>query len=463
MTERGRDGGAGAPPDDPIRVFAVRTGKGAPITDDDPAAWLLGESRSVEDDAAFFDDLCWRIVGNGVPLWRATLHVAILHPQLLAFGCRWWRERNVTEELAVPLDIEQSPEFLGSPIRPAVLDGEALRYRLREAEGESFALFRRLREEGASDYLCLPLFRAADRHPIVTWTTDAPEGFSDEQVGRLRALTPALAAVVETRAVRRAAATLLDTYLGRVAGPRILAGQIRRGQGERLQAVILAADLRGFTEFSDRLPAEAVIRLLDDYFECVTAAVQGHGGEVLKFIGDGVLSIFPVKGLGDRAAATAALDAAAEALAALDAPGRATGESGPPLRAGFGLHIGEVVYGNVGAPDRLDFTVIGPAVNLAFRLEGLTKELGRPLLASAAFAHAAPRRLVSLGFRVMRGIEKPQEVFGLNEHEPALPTGLVAGLTEAADWPQPRLPSRGGTNSLEVTEEDLVESEIVRV
>ncbi len=411
----GREGERGAAAADPIRIKGTYAGGGRPIATADLVAWLLGHGRSVEQVAAFVDELCWRTVATGPPLWRVTLHTATLHPQIRGLGCRWWRDRGVTEEFTIALGAEESAEFLASPIRGSVLGGEVARFRLAAGQGRGYPLLERLREAGATDYLVLPLFRLLDRHPVTTWATDAPGGFTDDHVARLTALVPPLGAVVEARLRRRIARDLLATYLGRQAGPRVLAGEVRRGRGERVRAVIMASDLRGSTALSDHLPAGEMIELLDGYFERVAEPVQAHGGDVLKFLGDGVLATFPVAELGEAGAAAAALQAAAETLAGLLALRQAPGghPDRPALRAGIGLHLGDVFYGNVGAPGRLDFTVVGPAVNLAFRIEGATKELGRPLLASRAFARAAPTPLVPLGAHRLRGIAEPEELFGL--------------------------------------------------
>jgi adenylate cyclase len=393
-------------------VLGTYSGAGRPIATPDLVNWLLEHGRSIESITEFVDELCWRLVGCGLPLWRVTLHTATLHPQIEGLGCRWWRDRGITEEFTIGLGAEETLEFLTSPIRRSVLDGELARFRLAEGEGHEIRLLRRLREAGATDYLALPLFRLLDRHPVVTWASDATDGFTDAQVARLRALTPALGAVVEARLRRRIARDLLETYLGREAGPRVLAGQIRRGQGERVRAVIMAADLRGSTALSDELPPDEMIELLDAWFERVAEPVQAHGGDVLKFLGDGVLAIFPVEKLGEPGAAAAALRAAGETLTELRAVrGPIGGPARGPLRAGIGLHIGDVFYGNVGAPSRLDFTVIGPAVNLAFRIESITKQLGRPLLASRAFADAVSTPLVFVGTHLLRGLVKPEELF----------------------------------------------------
>ncbi|HEY8013341.1 MAG TPA: adenylate/guanylate cyclase domain-containing protein, partial [Dongiaceae bacterium] len=210
--------------------------------------------------------------------------------------------------------------------------------------------------------------------------------------------------------------TLLDIYLGPTIGQRILQGEVRRGHGERLRAVLMAIDLRGFTSLSDRLPPDELISLLDAYFDAAAAAIGRYGGEVLKFVGDGVLAIFPAAEGEERqmvAAALAAGEAILERLASENVARSAAGQ--PLIRIGIGLHLGEVFYGNVGAADRLDFTAIGPAVNLACRLEGLTKRMGRPLILSKDFAGFCDRKLLSLGFQPVKGLGEPEEVFALAE------------------------------------------------
>jgi adenylate cyclase len=429
-----REGERGAAPDDPIRISGTYAGGGRPIATPDLVAWLLEHGRSIERIGAFVDELCWRAVATGIPLWRVTLHTATLHPQIEGLGCRWWRDRGVMEEFTITLGAEEHGEFLNSPIRGSVLNGEIARFRLSDVQGREFPLLGRLREAGGTDYLALPLFRLLDSHPVITWATDVPGGFTDDHIARLAALAPALGAVIEARLRRRIARDLLDTYLGRQAGRRVLAGQIRRGRGERVRAVIMASDLRGSTALSDHLPADEMIELLNAYFERVAAPVQAYGGDVLKFLGDGVLAIFPVDELGEANAAAAALQAATETLAdlvalchTLEHPDR------PPLCAGIGLHLGDVFYGNVGAPGRLDFTVIGPAVNLAFRIESMTKELRRPLLASRAFARAVPTPLVALGTHWLRGIAEPEELFGAPSPGPEAAASVEPqGLAPAA-------------------------------
>jgi adenylate cyclase len=402
---------APAPDINPIRLRSIHQGRGAPVVEPDLTRWILREGHGMPSPI-FLDELCWRIVGAGVKLWRTTVHVGTLHPQLLGFGARWRRDKNTVERFKVHRGVRETTDFQQSPIRRVIAEGATERIRPGSPRWDELPLLRDLRAQGATDYLATPLAFSHSRYQAATWASDAPGGFSDAQIETIDALLPALAAMVELRATAKMSELLLDTYLGHSVGPRVLAGQIQRGVGERLRAVILSSDLRGFTRMSDRLPGETVIELLDDYFERITEPVHAHGGDVLKFVGDGVLAIFPCDGDKQADAAAAAMAAATEALRRLAAwNSSCRAEKLPPLNAGIGLHLGDVIYGNVGAPDRLDFTAIGPAVNLASRLEGLTKRLGRPLLCSSAFAEAYPGSLVSLGFQPVRGLAEPEEIF----------------------------------------------------
>jgi adenylate cyclase len=349
-----------------------------------------------------------------VPLWRAGLHVQTLHPQIRGVGARWWRDRKVIEDYRILHGSEETDEYQLSPIRKTIERGTPMRRRLDGPVSE-YPLLEKIRQAGGTDYFALALNRTFRRFPTVAWTTDQPGGFDDAAIAKLEDANPALAAIVDARAIRRISANLLDTYLGPQAGRRILAGQIFRAQGERMRAVIMMTDMRNFTGLSDRLPGDRVIELLDGYFDALVSPIEDKKGEVLKFMGDGLLAIFPAEDDEDFAPSSLrALDAATEGLERLDAVNRQRRERDlPELRTGIGLHLGEVIYGNVGAADRLDFTVIGPAVNLASRIEGLTKRLLRPLLTSSAFAEVCPHPLVSLGFHPVRGLYEPEEIFGL--------------------------------------------------
>jgi adenylate cyclase len=400
--------------DDLFTLVREYAGEGNPVSGGNLVDWVLTEHSRTTDGLALFDALCWRMVGHGIPLWRANLSIMTLHPQIRGLGFRWWRERGVSEEFRVKHGIERHTDYLESPMRPAIEDGVTVRIRLEDdaAALERYPLLKTFRDAGGTDYLACPLHVFAGRHRVVTWATDRPGGFTDAHIAAIQAILPAIAVVVESMTSQRLSAVLLDTYLGRTIGRHILAGEIFRGQGRHLRAALMAVDLRGFTALADRMPGEELIQLLDDYFDAVAASVHGQGGEILKFVGDGVLAIFEPDGRSERDAVTAALAAGEETLRRLDITNNNRAAVGQELIAiGIGLHLGDVIYGNVGAVDRLDFTAIGPAVNLVCRLEGLTKRMGRPLLVSESFAQAYGRPLLSLGFQPVRGLSEPQEVF----------------------------------------------------
>lgn len=399
-----------------FRIDGVHASLGSPVPGGAVARWILVEGPQIASDVEFFDELCWRLVGSGVPLWRATLHIGTLHPQIRGSSLRWWRERRLVEEYSILHGLEGTREYAESPIRDVVERGLPFRRRI-DRETAPYPLLDKIRKAGGTDYLALPLNRSDRQFPAVTWASDRESGFSEADIETFNELNPALAAIVETRSARRISANLVDTYLGHGTGRRILAGRVRRAKGETLRAVIMATDIRNFTGLSDRSPGDAVIELLDDYFDAIVPPIETRRGEVLKFVGDGLLAIFPAEDDEDFGPASArAIEAAKEGLGRLEEANRARRAGGRlEIRSGIGLHLGEVIYGNVGAADRLDFTVIGPAVNLASRIEGLTKRLLRPLLASSAFAAVCPRPLVSLGFHPVRGLLQPEEVFGLPE------------------------------------------------
>jgi adenylate cyclase len=380
--------------------------------------WILTEGHALPSPSRFVSALCAHLVEAGVPLWRMTVYTATLHPDIVGFGWRWWRDRPVTEEVRVPRGIELTDDYLKSPLRRTIEAGTVVRIRVGE-KPTGFPLLDELRDAGCTDYLSAPLHRIGQRFPAVAWASDRPGGFDENDLALLEAIRPALAAVIEISAIRRTARGLFSIYHGRHVGERVFEGNVHRGEFEFVPAAIMATDLRNFTGISDRLPGEDVIEALDDYFEYVALATHGAGGHILKFIGDGVLAVFGIDGASGRDAAADALTAARDIQARLAAHNAAGGESGRvELRAGVGLHVGHVMYGNVGSADRLDFTAIGPAVNLAFRLEDLTKELRRPVLASRAFAEASAVALSPLGAHPIRGLSELEDVFGLPEHDP---------------------------------------------
>jgi len=409
-----------------------------PITDppgslerDDVAGWLLCEARDLPDSRAVIAELCRRLTASGFPLYRLFVTARTLHPQVAAIGYQWRRGDAEASETRREHGIEQTEIYLSSPIK-LIHDGvPEVRWRLSDrANALDFPILTELRADGVSDYLVLPLRFGGGRVNAISIATDRAGGFSDAEVGRWRALVPLLSLVLEVKETKRIGKTLLEIYLGRDAGHRVLGGLVQRGDGITLAAALWYCDLRGFTATALTLPADAVIRLLNDYFECMAGPVHRHGGEVLKFVGDAMLAIFPIADDLDRdRACLTALAAAEEALADLERLNADRCQAGKAiLQAGIALHTGPVMYGNIGAPDRLDFTVIGPSVNLVTHLERLCGELGRSLLASARFASPCGSKLVPIGRFRLRGSDDEQEVFAL----PPAATEQPATLERAA-------------------------------
>jgi len=373
--------------------------------------WLIEGAPDVGQPEDVLAGLCARLVAGGLPLHRVAVFVRTLHPNVM--GRRFlWRAGVGVEISERPHELLETDSYLASPIALVFGGHGTVRRRLVDPDcPDDFGIIEELRAEGITDYLIQPLRFANGEIHAVSWTTVWATGFSDDDLAALEAILAPFARVTEIYALRRTATTLLSTYVGRDAGGRILQGRIRRGDIERIHAVILLADLRGFTALSDRLPGEQVIALLNSYFDGLVPPIEAGGGEVLKFTGDGLLAIFPVAD-DPQAPCRAALAAAADAQAALAAANEVRAARGETvLRAGMALHVGEVLYGNIGSADRLDFTTIGPAVNLTARLETLARDLGRDLLVSAAFAEACPDAVSALGTYPLRGFRTPQAVF----------------------------------------------------
>jgi adenylate cyclase len=339
-----------------------------------------------------------------VPLDRLLGYVTTLHPSVAGRFFEWSADKPV-QVGELPHGIFESERWKNSPLAKAILGRTEHRARLTmEAQRRVYPVLEELWGQGFTDYLAHPMLFTSGQAHVVTFASKAADGFSEADLASLRRIIRPLARIAEILAQRRVATTLLDTYVGRKTGDRILAGRIRRGDYETLRAVIWFSDLRGFTELSTRATTPEVIETLNRVFDCQVPSIEKHGGEVLKFMGDGLLAIFPF-GDADEPAAVAdrALEAAHQALAAVVALA--------PLRIGLALHVGELAYGNIGGEHRLDFTAIGPAVNLTSRLEGLTSKLGKPLVISEELARLTTRASDELGTFELKGIPSPARVF----------------------------------------------------
>ena len=381
--------------------------------------WLIDGARSA-GPSRLMAETCERLVAAGLPLWRVGVFVRTLHPDI--FGRNFiWRPGAEVELGTVDFNILDTPEFKASPLSIVFRQGVEVRARVDDPASKRFPIIDDMRAEGVTDYIALPVpFLDSSRHAS-SWTTKQPGGFTDEQLRALRSVLAPLARVIEIISLSRTASSLLDTYVGNRAGARILGGQIRRGHTDSMHAAIWLSDLRGFTALSDRLPAETVVDILNHYFDCQVAAIRAHGGEVLKFMGDGLLAVFPIdEYVGDvQQVCSHVLEAARESRARVGAMQYPIGETVERFRFGVALHVGQILYGNIGGGNRLDFTCIGPAVNLAARLEKIAGRLHRTIVASEGFAGICAGGWSELGEFPIAGFSKAERVYGLLDEAPA--------------------------------------------
>ena len=376
--------------------------------------WLTGPAGQIPSLVAEFDELSWRLVAAGFPLLRTTLHLRTLHPQYLGATFIWWRPTGQTVQTLVTHEVQDLYGHEDNPVRRVLVDGETLRRRVDIADDElDFPILHDLKAAGATDYFALPVKSSFGTNYMVTYVTDRVGGFAEPEISDLTRVAQRIPLLADLRNHRRIASNILTAYLGHKTGMKVLSGQIRRGHGEEITAVLWSSDLRGFTARSDRLAGEKVIEMLNALFDAQATAIAAHGGEILKFIGDGLLAIFPIEHPG--MAAAAARNALAAAMQAVETTRALTGDPSvagePPLEIVVALHIGAAIYGNIGAADRLDFTVIGPAVNLVSRIEAVAKALDLPIIVSDDFARAYGKPLRPLGRHELRGLTTPHDLF----------------------------------------------------
>jgi adenylate cyclase len=389
------------------------------------ATWLAKAGLEGRAETALVEGFCSRAVAGGLPLARAMVLVDTLHPIHEGRAFRWEKEKPeaTLTEYGRTAEGEAAERWRTSPLYRLLTSGESL-LRLRvtadtEAEFPSFAEFR---EAKFTDYVAI-INRFAEDGVIGEmdcvysyWTTDRAEGFSDDEIGALKRLTPFLGLAIKAASLGRIAETLVETYLGRDAGRRVLRGRIERGVADRIKTVLWFSDLRNYTRISETSAPEEIIPLLNDYAEAIVSSIHQNTGDVLKLIGDGVLAIFPAE---ERSrACAAALDAARAAQEAVAALNKRRFERDLPATEMYlGLHIGEVFYGNIGSKDRLDFTVVGPAVNEVSRIAAMCRSVDQPILMSSDFASSVAderRAFASVGRFALRGVGKPQELFTLD-------------------------------------------------
>jgi len=377
----------------------------------DLQTWLIAQISEKPSLDVLFNGFCKKLVKQGLPIWRANIGLETLHPQDIGFSFLWiegaLQERNTRARPG----ILTSSDYINSPAKLVDDTNQPFRWRAGE-DDRAMEIIVNLQAEGMTEYTMLPLpFLDTARSATVSFATKAAGGFGDDGYEALQYACTLFSPLAERIALRRVALDALTVYLGATAAQRAFNGQIERGDVSTIRAAILIADLRGFTLMSDRLERREMVSLLDRWFGVMGAAIEAEGGDILKFMGDGLLAVFPLDGdpQGSCARALAAakntITGTAKLNEALVAEGKAA------LRFGLALHVGDVEFGNIGAARRIDFTVIGPAVNHASRLQDLTKVLQTPLIVSGAFVDTLGKRLRSLGSQALRGVREPVEVF----------------------------------------------------
>jgi len=390
--------------------------------------WLTEAGLAGKSETALLDGFCRYALDAGLPIARAAIVIDTLHPVHEGRAFLWRREGGQTQTELVEYGPTSEGEMAENWRRSVFFHllqtgGSLFRVRFHAGETADFFNFARMRDEGMNDIAAMitrfPRSGAIGEMDCLYsyWATDRPHGFDDAHVEAIAGLVPMLALAVKCVSLARIAGTLVETYLGRDAGRRVLKGLIRRGVADRISAVLWYSDLRGFTRITDQSPPEQIIPLLDDYAEAVISAIYDNGGDVLKLLGDGTLAIFTAAAAEEACrSAIAAHSVLQERVAELNQ--RRAHDNLPTTLVYVGLHIGEVFYGNIGSDERLDFTVVGPAVNEVARIAAMCRSAERNVLFSQAFADAMERlergRLVSVGRYALRGVERPQELFTLD-------------------------------------------------
>ncbi|MGH7815754.1 MAG: adenylate/guanylate cyclase domain-containing protein [Candidatus Binatia bacterium] len=389
------------------------------------ASWITEAGLAGQDETATLTGFCERALALGLPLARANIVIDTLHPVYQGRAFTWKRAARETALTEYGRSAERLDRWERSPFYHLEISGEALlKRRLTEETDKEFPILADLRADGLTEYLAIANRFAAEGiigemdSVYSSWATDSSRGFQDTDVANLSRLVPLVALTMKSASLTRIAGTLVETYLGRDAGRKVLEGRIERGVADRIEAVLWFSDLRNYTRISDTAEPEQIIPLLNEYADAILSAIHECGGDVLKLMGDGTLAIFTAD---DRAeachAALAAASAAHRAVAGVNQ--RRAGENLPTTDMYLGLHVGEVFYGNIGSKDRLDFTVVSPAVNEVSRIAGLCRSVDQPLLVSAAFASAIgePNKLlVSVGRYALRGVGRPQDLYTLDQN-----------------------------------------------
>ena len=385
--------------------------------------WIIDQGLTANSLPPVMAGVGERVAALGLPLYRLHVSIATLHPTFSGFGGSWVQGRGFNLE-NYERSQETNDQWQRSPLRALIDSGQpTMRRRLEGPDAAmDFPVLREFQAQGGTDWYAQAVRFGGAAQPaglpgmVLSWVANRPGGFVAHETAVIDRLVPRVALTCYRVTLLQVAENLLDAYVGADAGRRILAGQIARGAATELLAVVMLADFRGYTRLADDTPAETLLAGLNDYLGTLTETIEGHGGQVLKFMGDGLLAIFSLEGHDAPQVCRDAIAAARAAIAgnaALSAT--RTAEGLPDMDLDIALHLGPLMYGNVGSSGRLDFTVIGPAVNEAARIEALCEPLGEHLLMSESFAQVHGVGLRSLGQHTLRGVTRPQELFALPE------------------------------------------------
>jgi adenylate cyclase len=398
------------------------------------ADWIVQRGLAGDDEIALLHGFCQRCVYAGLDITRGIAIIDTLHPVYEGRVFYWSGDKpleTLVSEYEPTADSGNQSGWLNSPFYHLLQSGEdEMRRRLHLGETEVFSILEELRQEGQTDWLAM--IQRFDKEAAIgemdcfmsRWTTARPGGFSDAEVEALRRLVPVLGLAIKSVSLARVAQSLVEAYLGRDAGRRVLKGKVSRGAAERINAVIWFSDMQGYTSLSERIASDELLPLLNDYAEIAITSVHAAGGDVLKLMADGVLAIFTADDPAEACAA--ALQAEAELRRKLASLNERRSAAGQPVSSIYlGLHIGDVFYGNIGSKDRLDFTVVGQAVNEASRIASMCRSTDRDVLFSSDFRESLPEvekgKLVSVGRYALRGVSRPQELFTLDPEAVSLP------------------------------------------
>lgn len=419
----------------PLLCAIIRVAK-SQLTLLDFSAWLLKKGGNYPTTVGFFGAYNEFLNLKGLGIIRANFASRSLHPQFGAVSLIWSNVDDIplppansgiqdvqklrigkgfVNHLRILRVNTETPAFRESPMKPVVLHGRVVREKIRPGMRTfKYPIIKDLSELGATDYLALPVIYKGQIEGFISFATKNKGGFTAEMVKALRLTTGLFTLALEAKLKDELIGTLLRLYLGETTGPQVLAGRIQRGDMETFESVVWFSDIRGFSALSSISPPQEIIELLNSYYETIIPVVKKYGGEVLKFLGDGLLVIFSAregKNLQAKYQSLIAANSAGRELAKLNAIRVSEGKI--PIEHGIGLHFGDIQYGNIGARDRLDFTAIGAAVNTASRVAALCSELERPVLISGELARYLRIRLDSHGAKELKGIPQPVEIFSL--------------------------------------------------